>query len=222
MPSKQKILIVDDHAVFRDGLAMILEKTGDLMVCAQCDDAADAVKQAALHKPDMAIVDISLEGTDGIELTKTLRVKFPKLQILVLSMHKESLYADRALRAGANGYIMKQERGRTLLDAIRHVMKGGTYVSDAVKEWMLQNVRSPEGRESASPVGKLSDRELEIFQLIAKGYGTRQIAETLNLSTRTVETHREHIREKMDLKNGFELVRYAIQWSLGSTEGPHP
>jgi len=214
MPSKSRLVLIDDHAVFRDGLAMIIQREADLSVVGQYEDGATALKEIVALKPEMAIVDISMEGLSGIDLTRSLRAKLPSLRILVLSMHKEFLYAERALRAGANGYIMKQESGKTLMAAIRHIVKGGTYVSEAVKELMLQSVRGPDSKTSVSLVGRLSDRELEIFQLIAKGQGTRQMADALNLSTRTVETHREHIREKLSLKNTFELIQCAVEWSV--------
>lgn len=208
-----KIMIVDDHAVFREGLALIIQQEPDLVVCGEFESAADALGDAASLKPDMAIVDISLDGMNGVDLCKQLRARFPEMRILVLSMHKEFLYAERVLRAGANGYIMKQEGRRKLVTAIRHVLKGETYVSDAVKEMILQGLGGRKEAGAASAVDRLSDRELEVFQLISKGYGTRQMADALNVSIKTIESHREHIREKLNLKSTFELVQYALEWA---------
>ena len=206
-------MLVDDHAIFREGLAFLLEQEPDFKVCGDFEGAADALKHIGALKPALAIVDISLEGMNGVELCKLLRARFPELRILVLSMHKEFLYAERVLRAGANGYIMKQEGRRKLVAAIRQVLKGETYVSDAVKELILQNLGGRRTAGAASAVDQLSDRELEVFQLIGKGYGTRPMADALSVSIKTIETHREHIREKLNLKSTFELVQYALEWA---------
>jgi DNA-binding NarL/FixJ family response regulator len=209
---KSKILVVDDHPLFREGLVRVLNQEKDLEVCGEAADNEEALKQLAALKPDLILMDITLEGMNGIELTKLIRGRHPKLPILVLSMHKESLYADRALRAGANGYIMKREDGPNLLEAIRQVLQGHVYVSKAVNDAMLQTMASGGRSFSSSPVESLSDREFEIFQLIGEGYGTRQIADEIHLSIKTVETHREHIREKLNLNSTFELVQHAIHW----------
>jgi DNA-binding NarL/FixJ family response regulator len=210
----RKVLIVDDHAVFREGLVRILSAEKDLTVCGEVEDAAAALQKIAQTKPDLAIIDVSLEGTSGIDLTKQLRGRYPDLRILVLSMHKESLHAERALRAGANGYIMKREGGKKLLGAIRHVLRGQTYVSEEFKDHMLGNLSPRTGKDSVSPIERLSDRELEVFRLIGQGYGTRQMADTLHLSIKTIEFHRESIRAKLNLKNTFELVQHAIHWNF--------
>ena len=183
------------------------------MVCGEFADAAAALKKAPELNADMAIVDISMEGMNGVDLTKNLRARFPPLRILVLSMHKEFLYGERALRAGANGYIMKQRSRKELIAAIRCVLKGETYLSEGVKEQILQNMSAVQ--EAGSPVERLSDREFEVFQLIARGYATRQIAESLNLSAKTVDTHRERIRQKLNIQSSFELVQYAHEWAAG-------
>jgi DNA-binding NarL/FixJ family response regulator len=210
---KFKLMIIDDHAVFREGLALIIEQEQDMTVCGEFESATPALKEVGTLKPDMAIIDISLEGTNGVELCKQLRARFPEMRLLILSMHKEFLYAERVLRAGANGYIMKQEGRKKLMLAIRHVLKGETYVSDAVKESILQNLSSTGRKMAASSIDRLSDRELEVFQFISRGYGTRQIADSLNVSMKTIETHREHIREKLNLKTTFELMQYALEWA---------
>lgn len=210
--TKRRLFIIDDHPVFREGLVRIINQEKDLTVCGEASDAAEALRQIEAMKPDMAMIDISLEGMNGIDLTKTLRNRFPSLKLLILSMHPESLYAERALRAGANGYVMKRESGRKLLSAIRHVLEGKTHISPELNELLLQTLSHPEKNKKTSAVGQLSDRELEVFQLIGQGFSTRQIAEKLNVSMKTVETHREHIKEKMSLSSTSDLVQRAIHW----------
>lgn len=208
---KTRILIVDDHVLVREGLIRLLNRENDLEVCGEAVSEVEALARVSALKPDLAIVDITLEDGNGLELTKTLRKRFPKLLILILSMHKENLHADRALRMGANGYIMKKEGKETLLEAIRQVVAGHIYVSKIVSELLLQRIATgaddPDGT-----VHSLSDREFEVFRLIAEGYGTRQIAEELTISIKTAETHRERIREKLNLNTTFELVQHAIHW----------
>jgi len=209
---KTKILIVDDHGVFREGLVRILSQEKEWEVCGEAEDGVEALRLAAQFNPQLVIVDLSMEGMSGMDLTKTLRTRFPSLRILVLSMHKETLHAQRALKAGANGYIMKRESGKKLVTAIRHVLNGQTYVSEELNEYLLGRISNPKA-DSASPVEALSDRELEIFQLIGQGYGTRQIAESLHISMKTVEFHKENIRAKLQLNSTFELVQRAIHWT---------
>jgi len=207
---KYKVLIVDDHAVFRDGLQRLISLEPDLTVCGQAEDADEAIEKALQLKPDLAIVDVSLEGTDGIDLTKTLRARFPKMRILVLSMYKEMLYAERALRAGANGYIMKRESGETLIVAMRQVLSGQTYVSQEFNARLLEKMSYQKTTPQESSLESLTDRELEIFRLIGQGYGTKQMADELHLSMKTVIFHRANIRTKLNLSNTFELVQLAI------------
>jgi len=209
---KRKILIVDDHAVFREGLVRIINQEKDFEVCAEAENAAEALKQAQSARPEMMIVDISLEGMNGLDLTKNLRTRYPDLRVLVLSMHKESLYAERALRAGANGYMMKRESAKKLIGAIRFILSGQTFISDELNQVLLQKLANSGRAEGLHSVETLSDRELEVFRLIGRGYGTRQMADELSISMKTIESHREHIREKMGLKNTFELVQQAIHW----------
>lgn len=208
MAAKRTILIVDDHAVFREGLVRIVNQEKDLAVCGEASDAAEALEKAAALKPDLAVVDISLEGVGGLEVVKSLRARFPEMRLLMLSMHPESLYGERALRSGANGYVMKREGGRSLLTAVRHVLDGKTHVSRELNELILQKASLPSG----AGVDVLSNRELEVFQLIGQGFGTREIAERLSISMKTVETHRENIREKLGLSGTPDLVRRAIHW----------
>lgn len=212
MPAKQKILIVDDHPVFREGLVRILNQVKEWLVVGEAASATEAMKMLSTLHPDLVIVDFALEGSNGIDLVRDLRTRKTEIRLLMLSMHKESLYAERALRAGANGYIMKKESGAKLLDAVRQVLKGQTYLSDTMKEAVLQKLTGSSVDVSQTPEELLSDREFEIFQLIGQGYGTRQIADELSLSIKTVESHREHIRDKMHLASTFELVQSAIHW----------
>jgi DNA-binding NarL/FixJ family response regulator len=209
---RRTVFIVDDHPVFREGLVRIINQEQDLVVCGDAADAREALRLAESLKPDLVIIDISLEGTNGIDLAKTLRSRLPRSRLLVVSMHPESLYGERALRAGVHGYVMKRESGSGLLAAIRRVLDGKTHVSLELNEAILRRV-ADSGRDSArSAVERLSDRELEVFQLIGQGFGSRQISERLNVSMKTVETHREHIKEKLNLDSTTELVQRAIHW----------
>jgi DNA-binding NarL/FixJ family response regulator len=207
---KRKVLIVDDHAIVREGLAQLINCEADLMVCGEVDSAPRAIDAINALTPDIALVDISLSSMNGIELIKNIKVQHPMLPILVLSMHDESLYAERALRAGAKGYIMKQEGTDNLRSAIRQVLNGEIYLSTRMSGKMLNQLAG--AKDMGSPIERMSDRELEVFQLIGQGFGTRQIAEKLHLSIKTIESYREHIKQKMNFKNGTELVQQAVQW----------
>ena len=209
---RRRILIVDDHAIVRDGLTKIIDQEKDIVVCGQAETAGDAATKAEDLKPDMVIVDISLDGVSGIELTKTLRERYPDLRILVLSMHKESVYAERALRAGADGYIMKQEKGEKLLAVIRLVLDGQTYVNERLQLKLLRNLSGSGIKFESSMVDRLGAREFEVFRLLGKGYGTRQIADELQICIKTVESHRGHIREKLKMGNTLELLQYSREW----------
>jgi DNA-binding NarL/FixJ family response regulator len=212
---KCKVFLVDDHPIVRQGLALFIEREPDLMVCGEAEDATSALQAIRDAAPDFVILDISLNGPDGLELLKTLRVRYPNLPALVLSMHDESVYAERALRAGANGYIMKQEAADKVITAIRHILGGDVYLSDRLTKQMLQQF--VHGSISPrDPLAKLSDRELEVFRLIGAGHGTRQIADELHVSTKTVESYQAHIKEKLALRNARELVQYAVEWSLNA------
>ena len=209
----KKVLIVDDHPIVRHGARILIEQETDLEVCAETDNFADGLKAVLTHKPDLAILDISLKGSDGLELTKAIRAQGYKLPILIMSMHDEALYADRVLRAGANGYIMKHEVSDNIIHAIRKILHGEIYLSDKAKQSILQDVTSSRSSGNVSPMQRLSDRELEVFRLIGKGLGTREIAGTLHLSVKTIETYRAHIKEKLGLTTATELVRAAAQWA---------
>jgi DNA-binding NarL/FixJ family response regulator len=209
---KKRILVVDDHPIVRQGLSQLINQEEDLTVCGAAKDASSALEAIAGSQPDLLIVDVSLEGPDGLDLLKTVRLRDPALPVLVLSMHDESLYAERALRAGARGYIMKQAATEGLLGAIRRILGGDIYVSDSVASRMLQQFTGRATPTERSPVEGLSDRELEVFRMIGQGHGTREIADLLHLSVKTVESYQAHIKEKMSLKNSRELVQHAVRW----------
>jgi DNA-binding NarL/FixJ family response regulator len=214
--SKQKVLIVDDHPILRKGLAMLINQEADLIVIAEADNAQKALEMIDKHKPDMLIVDISLPGIDGIELIKTVKLRYRNLPSLVVSMHDETLFAERALRAGARGYIMKQEALERVLVAIRRILAGEIFVSDKITTNMLEKLVSVDGTATNSAVGLLSNRELTVFRMIGQGIKTSQIAEKLHLSVKTIESYRSHIKEKLKLNDGTDLLKYAIQWVQNS------
>jgi DNA-binding NarL/FixJ family response regulator len=210
---QRRILIVDDHPIFRKGMVMLIEHEPDIMICAEAETAAQALTLVEQLQLDLVIADISLRDTNGIELVKTLKALQPPLPVLVLSMHDESLYAERALRAGARGYLMKQAPPDQLVGAIRQVLRGELYLSSAANHLMLNSFVSGRGGDSSkSAVEKLSDRELEIFELLGKGRGTSMIAHDLCLSIKTIEAHRSHIKTKLGINTAPELVRAAVEW----------
>ncbi|MGD8836321.1 MAG: response regulator transcription factor [Desulfobacteraceae bacterium] len=210
---KRRILIVDDHPIFCLGMSQLINKEKDLEVCGSQESAAKACKAIAELKPDLVIVDISLKDSDGIDLVKEINTRYVDLPVLVLSMYDESLYAERALQAGARGYVMKQEAITQVVQALRMVLKGEIYASDSVKEKAFQRLVSLGKPEQKSPIDLLSDRELEVFRLIGEGLSTREIADRLNLSIKTIGTYREKIKEKQGLKNYTQLVKMAVYWS---------
>jgi DNA-binding NarL/FixJ family response regulator len=216
---KRKIVIVDDHPIVRRGLADLINHEDDLLVCGQASDAYEAMDMIEAMKPDLAIVDISLEGKSGMEAIRDIKIKHPDLPVLVLSMHDEALYAERALRAGAKGYIMKQEATEKVITAIRKVLGGQVYVSDGMAAKIVNKFAGSVRDVGASAIDRLSDRELEVFCLIGQGYGTRQIAERLHLSIKTIETYRAHIKGKLSLSSAAELLRYAVQWVSSQEQG---
>jgi DNA-binding NarL/FixJ family response regulator len=213
-PVKKKILVVDDHPIVRQGLALLINREPDLVVCGEAEEAMSAMQLLASTRPDVLIVDISLSGPDGIDLLKTIRTTHPTLPVLILSMHDESVYAERALRAGANGYIMKQEATENVLVAVRRILSGEIYVSARIANQMLQHYITGSGSLRDSSIADLSDRELQVFRLIGEGNGTRQIAEKLHLSVKTVESYQAHIKEKLSLRSARELTQRAIQWNM--------
>jgi len=212
---KKKLLIVDDHPIVRERVAELINQEADLVVCGEAEDANGALQAAKSLSPDMAIVDITLKDTYGIELIKQLKELYPKLPILVLSMHEESMYGERALRAGAKGYLTKQEASKKIIDAIRRILRGEIYVSENLASVLVQKVAGGNAQAGGgSPVDALTDRELEVFQLLGAGLSVRDIAERLFVSTKTVEAHREHIKTKLRFKTSGELLRFAIQYTL--------
>jgi DNA-binding NarL/FixJ family response regulator len=208
---RKRIFIVDDHPMMRHGLAQLIDSEPDLTVCAEADSAGQALDAVARQKFDLVLLDISLPDKNGLELIKDIQVLKPGLPVLVVSMHDELLYAERVLRAGGRGYIMKQEGGRKFLQAIRQVLDGQVYVSDKMSARILENI-SGRRRDLASPVQRLSDREFEVFQLIGQGKGTRDIAQSLRLSVKTIAVHRVNIKRKLNLKTANDLVSHAIRW----------
>jgi len=213
---KRRVFIVDDHAIVRQGLTLLIDREADFMVCGDAQEAHSALQAMATTEPDILIVDISLNGPDGLDLVKAVRSRSPLLPILVLSMHDESIYAERAIRAGANGYIMKQEATDRMLTALRRILDGEIYLSErAASRIVQQYVRGSQEGERSTLSG-LSDRELEVFRLIGEGHTTRHIADELHLSIKTVETYQAHIKEKLSLRNARELVQRAIEWHMAS------
>jgi len=211
---KKTVFIVDDHPLLRQGLALLINREQDLMVCGEAEEAKTAMTEIAAKKPDILIADISLNGPDGLDLLKNLRTQYPNLPVLILSMHDESIYAERALRARANGYIMKQEATEKVLVAVRRILGGDIYLSDRMANKLLHQYISGTAADMKTQLSALSDRELEVFRLIGEGRGTRQIAEKLHLSIKTVETYQAHIKEKLSLQSGRELVQHAIQANI--------
>ncbi|MCK9588224.1 MAG: response regulator transcription factor [Terrimicrobiaceae bacterium] len=210
--AKKRVLIVDDHPVFRHGITALINAESDLTICGEAATSPSALEAMRTLKPDIALLDISLPGTNGIELIKLMKAEQPKLPLLMLSMHDESLYALRALKAGALGYVMKAEALTQVLDALRKVLKGEIYVSPHLGERLIfQAIQSTDG-STGSPVDRLSDRELEVFVLLGRGRGTKEIASDLHLSVKTIETHRAHIKGKLGFRDAGEMVRFAIDW----------
>ena len=214
MNKETRIVVVDDHPIVAEGLKQLLELEDDLVVCSAVQNAGDAIAEIEKENPDLMIVDISLKGgSSGLELIKTIKAQYPHLTVLTLSMHEESLYAERAIRAGARGYIMKQEMTNTIVKAIRQVMKGKIYLSDELSLNLLDILISSKGKEGLDPVKSLTDREFEVFQLISQGARTGDMADTLHLSKKTIDTYKMRIREKLNLASGHELVKFAIEWA---------
>lgn len=209
---KASVMIVDDHPIMRRGLAELINLEKDLVVCGEADSVKTALDLIKQHAPQVVLVDLSLKNESGLELIKDIKARFPEVLMLALSMHDESFYAERVLRAGAKGYIMKQQATSLVLVAIRQILAGEVYLSEAMSSKILRNFTGEKTEKAGSSVEKLSDRELEVFRLIGTGLGTRQIAERFSRSVKTVETYREHIKQKLDLKDSAALTQTAIQW----------
>jgi DNA-binding NarL/FixJ family response regulator len=210
---KTQVLIVDDHPVTRDGLATIINHERDLNVCGQADDAYIALKAVDELKPDIVVVDISLKSSDGIELTKNIKARCPGLPVIIFSIHDESIYAERALLAGAKAYLMKDVVSENIIKAIRTVLNGEIYVSDAISKKFLHKIAGDKADTAKTPIESLSDREFEIFRLIGEGLKASQMAKQLHLSIKTIETYRSRIKEKLNLPNASELLQYSIKWA---------
>lgn len=216
--NRKRVLIVDDHPVFRRGVAALVNEQDDLIVCGEAESAMAALEALRQLKPDVVLMDVNMPGANGIELIKMALAEHPKLIILILSMHSESLYALRALRAGAKGYVQKAEALTSVITALRKVLNDGIYVSPRFTERLIFKAVRSQDAGMGTPVDKLSDRELEVLQLMGKGFGTRDSATALNLSVKTIETHRAHIKEKLGFKDPGEMNRFAIDW-VGQEHG---
>jgi len=215
----KRILIVDDHPMMREGLAQLIGNDPGLEVCGEAGDAHEALEKTAALKPDLVLADITLPGKSGLELIKDIRSQQPGVLVLALSMHDEALYAERVLRAGGRGYIMKEEGGKKIAQAIHQVLDGQIYVSEKMSAKILEIFSGHGADVAASPVEKLTDREFEVFQLIGQGLETRHLAEKLHLSTKTIEVHRANIKAKLNLNSMAELIRYAVRWVESQNPG---
>jgi DNA-binding NarL/FixJ family response regulator len=209
-----KVLIVDDHELVRRGLVEMIEREGDLTVCGEAADAPAAMARLRDVEPDVVLADITLQQGDGLELVKQIQASYPKLRVLVVSMHDENLYAERAIRAGAMGFVSKNEPAEAIVEAIRTVLRGRVHVSAHLADRLLQRMTSKVPTPEETPLDTLSDREIEVLNLLGEGLSTREVAERLHLSTKTIHTYREHLKKKLGLKSASELIRYAVARNL--------
>lgn len=212
MAPRSRVLVVDDHQIVRQGLAHLIDQEADLAVCGEAEDLPSAMRLVSELEPDVIIVDLSLKGASGIDLIKEVHRRQSAIPLLVLSMHEEAFHVERALRAGASGYLTKQEASEKILIALRRVLAGEIYVSDRVSVEMLRRALAQGQGDEGDAVDRLSDRELQVFQLIGEGKGPREIARTLDLSVKTIEAHQEHIRAKLGVKDSRQLLLYAMRW----------
>lgn len=212
LPARNRVFLVDDHAMFREGLRQLIEREPDMTVCGDAADAATALAGIQTTEPDLVIVDISLGGASGIDLIKMIKNQYEDLPVLVVSMHEESLYSERALRAGAMGYVMKHEPSKTVKTAIRKVLDGDLYLSQKMAGSMVAKLMHGSAEQFSSPIEKLSDRELEVFRMLGQGKPVRLIAEEMNVTIPTVNSFRNRIKEKLNLKSSTEVMLHAIQW----------
>lgn len=210
--AKARVLLVDDHPITRQGMRALVNQQLNLEVCGEADNASQAIELVASLQPDVVVADISMPETNGIELTKKLREMAPNLPILIVSMHEETLYAERAIRAGAMGYVMKQEVGEKVATALQHLLRGEMYLSGPMKQKMLHRFVNKRGDRAEFAIDTLSGREMEVFRLIGNGFSTRQIAAQLGLSAKTIDSYREHLKFKLGLDNGADLMRHAIEY----------
>ncbi len=212
LSAKMKVLIVDDHSIVREGMKRLIESESDLVVCAEAEEGSQALDLADKTRPDIAILDIGLPGMSGLDVIKNLKTRFPHLPMLAVSTYDETIYAERAIRAGAKGYLMKKESAMKIIEAIRKILSGKLYLSAAVSETILEQLAGSNPSEG-DLVGRLSDRELQVFQMIGKGHKSSDIAEALNLGVKTVESYKEQIKIKLNIQSASELTRYAVEWS---------
>jgi DNA-binding NarL/FixJ family response regulator len=212
-PKRKRILIVDDHPLVRERLAEIINRESDLTVCGEAEDRHEALATILAKPPDLVLVDLTLKNSDGMELIKDIHSRWPNLLMLVVSMHDESLYAERVIRAGARGYITKQEATRSVLLAIRRVLAGNIYLNERIATQIISRLAARAGPVASSPAELLADRELQVFELTGRGFNTREIADRLRIGAKTVETYRARIREKLNLKDAGELLQMAISWT---------
>ena len=216
---KKRVMIVDDHPLIRQGINMLLANEDDLEVCAEAETAAGALAVMKKTKPDVAIVDLTLKESSGLELLKDIRIQYPDVLVLVVSMRDEGLYAERVLRVGARGYVTKEEGPEKILEGLRKILQGQIYISEKMASKVMSKIVEGASQSGGSPMNLLTDRELEVFELIGNGLPTREVAKKLHISPKTVDSHREHIKDKLKLDSGTELLKQAIQWSQVQNNG---
>lgn len=218
---KFRILIADDHPAMREGLAAILSVEDDFEVCGKASSVSEALDLARNLKPDLVITDLAFPERSGLELVKDLKILQPETPVIVMSMHDETIYAERVFRAGGRGYLMKESSSETIIEAVRKILKGGVWASQKVTDLFLYSLSwGAEKKEATFPLKRLTDRELEVFESIGKGGSSQDIADSLNISARTVDAHRAHIREKLGITDSTELTRYAVRWIESGTISP--
>jgi len=221
LPTKKRLLIIDDHPVFRAGIIALVNTEPDLSICAEAHDATDALNLIEASRPDLILLDMNLPGKSGLDLLKDIRAVHPRMPVLVISMHDESTYAERVIRAGGRGYIMKHEKPEDILSAARKVLAGGIAVSESISTLLLDSLSQAPGLKAGpASVSSLSDREFEIYRHIGEGKEPHEIAQLLHLSIKTVDTHRGHIKQKLHLRNGTELIHHATRWVAGEKHEP--
>ena len=217
MSEPTRVFIVDDHPIVRQGLAELIRHEDDLIVCGEAGDTHTALREIEAAAPDIAVVDLILKEGDGFELIKSMLKQKSALRVLVLTMQDEPFYVERAFRSGAHGFLTKHEASEMVPVAIRKIMSGELYVSNRISPRLLKRLLASNGEDDSSPISRFSDRELQVFHLIGEGLGTKEIADRLNLSVKTIETYRAHIKKKLDLRDARELVQYAIRWVINNT-----
>jgi DNA-binding NarL/FixJ family response regulator len=216
--ANKRVLVVDDHPMTRYGIVQLLQREAGLEVCGESDTAMQALEMVSTLKPDLVVTDLSMPGKHGLEFIKDMRVMHPEVPVLVISMHDEALYADRVLKAGGRGYVMKHAGGEELLEAVHRVLEGHVYLGEEMTKETLNALARPEAKRAESVVGQLTDREFQVFQCLGQGMTSRQIGDQLHMSVKTVETHRRHLREKLNVQTGPALIQFAVRW-VGAQQG---